>query len=61
MAGSRGPHAEMVIPPSPNAAVTDHRQRARAKCSAATIRLRSKTFQWKISRAPREQALEDRQ
>src|SRR5215470_15252429 len=61
MAGSRGPHAAMVIPPSPNAAVTDHRQRARAKRSAATIRLRSKTFQWKISWASREQALEDRQ
>jgi hypothetical protein len=30
MAGSRGPHAEMVIPPSPNAAVTVHRQRASA-------------------------------
>ncbi len=28
MAGSRGPHAETVIPPSPNAAVTVHRQRA---------------------------------
>ena len=27
MAGSRGPHAETVIPPSPNAVVTDHRQR----------------------------------
>src|SRR5436309_3306862 len=61
MAGSRGPHAEMVIPPSPNAAVTDHRHRARAERSVVTIRLRSKTFQWKVSRAPREQALEDRQ
>ena len=30
MAGSRGPHAEMVTPPSPNAAVTVHRQRANA-------------------------------
>ena len=30
MAGSRGPHAETVIPPSPNAAVTVHRQRASA-------------------------------
>jgi hypothetical protein len=28
MAGSRGPHAEMVTPPSPNAAVTAHRHRA---------------------------------
>ena len=28
MAGSRGPQAEMVIPPSPNAAVTAQRQRA---------------------------------
>ena len=27
MAGSRGPHAETVIPPSPNAVVTVHRQR----------------------------------
>ncbi len=30
IAGSRGPHAETVIPPSPNAAVTVHRQRANA-------------------------------
>ena len=28
--GSRGPHAETAIPPSPNAAVTVHRQRASA-------------------------------
>jgi hypothetical protein len=28
MAGSRGPHADVVIPPSPNAAVTVHRHRA---------------------------------
>jgi hypothetical protein len=30
MAGRRGPHAETVIPPSPNAVVTVHRQRASA-------------------------------
>jgi hypothetical protein len=36
IAGSRGPHAEMVIPPSPNAAVTVHRQRASAGRSALT-------------------------
>jgi hypothetical protein len=30
MAGSRGPHAAMVIPPRPNAAVIVHRQRASA-------------------------------
>jgi hypothetical protein len=28
MPGSRGPQAEMVIPPRPNATVTAHRQRA---------------------------------
>jgi len=28
MAGSRGPQVAIVIPPSPNAAVTVHRQRA---------------------------------
>ena len=36
IAGSRGPHAEMAIPPSPNAAVTVHRQRARPERPAAT-------------------------
>src|SRR5256885_13828845 len=61
MAAIRGPTAEMGNPPCPTAAITGHRQRARATRSAATIRLRSKTFQWKISRGPREQALEDRQ
>ena len=61
MAGSRGPHAEMVIPPSPNAAVTVHRQRASVEGSVVTIRLRSKTFQWKVSRVAREQPLQDRQ
>ena len=30
MAGSRGPHAETAIPPSPNAVVTVHRQRTSA-------------------------------
>ena len=30
MAGSRGPHVETVIPPSPNAIVTVHRQRTSA-------------------------------
>ena len=31
MAGSRGPQAEMVIPPSPNAAVIAQRQRASSR------------------------------
>ena len=35
MAGSRGPQAESVIPPSANAAVTVQRQRASARPSAA--------------------------
>ena len=63
MAGSRGPHAEMVIPPSPNAAVIVHRQRASAAARrdkdvrhrAAPDQRRAasdaKTFQWKVSRA----------
>ena len=36
MAGSRGPHAETVIPPSPNAAVIVHRQRASVEGSGVT-------------------------
>jgi len=36
MAGSRGPHAEMVTPPSPNAAVTAHRQPASVERPAVT-------------------------
>jgi hypothetical protein len=47
MAGSRGPQAEMVIPPSPNAPVTAQRQRAglRRADDDDTPCLRSKTVQ----------------
>jgi hypothetical protein len=36
MAGSRGPQAAIVIPPSPNAAVTVHRQRVSVMCCVVT-------------------------
>ena len=39
MAGSRGPHAETAIPPSPNAVVTVHRQRTRAGRSVPDMAL----------------------
>ena len=38
MPGSRGPQAEMVIPPRPNAAVTAHRQRAEYAGTIASTR-----------------------
>ena len=38
MAGSRGPQAEIVIPPRPNATVTAHRQRARDVGTIASTR-----------------------
>jgi hypothetical protein len=37
MAGSRGPHAETAIPPSPNAIVTDHRQRTSVERSVPAM------------------------
>jgi hypothetical protein len=37
MAGSRGPHAETVIPPNPNAIVTAHRQRTSVERSVPAM------------------------
>ncbi len=43
IAGSRGPHAETVIPPSPNAAVIVHRQRTSVERSGVSNGIRHRS------------------